>query len=763
MLEAAWLLAAIELNGAMISRGANVQLTDQHCTVEARVIGPALSAEEQARVRQGQWSTNASHCRFSDTDHVLRITLPQQLLANKTLTLGEPAGTMSVALLHDPMALAQSPSYASQPSAKTIPSAAFDVFLGSGLQRIGTVLASGPWLGQALHQRTSDGHTLSRITGEYIFANSAQLKAGDFRTDHGPEQSFGEFRGLLVTNRAAPLRGEGKAEAGLAIHSPSRVQFFDRNGLPVYSSDILPPGNYQVQGFGASAIPGFLEARLVDINGVSQSVALPWSADRRLLSRGQSEWEIFAGKPRLIEGDLTTPPLYAARFKHGLNQSITLGLHAQRSGDRYSSAMEISSRALPSVIASAALGQSCAALACETTWLAEARATLGKGIQVMASNSRMLSSGSIPVASNSSNVASTIYSSTHSQAAGQPIFQNTSQLSLTGAWGSKLSGSVHLANTRSDSGRAQSVQTIAASLRLSAQSNLVAQARHHLLEKDASNWSGFIGLTYHFTKERAGLGSYANFRSTPTGGSQQGVTLQANMASPGLYGPQLSLAHTQDGVSRSDGFFRYASPHGEGSLRADSLSNKLAWSASTRLWVTQEAMIFTPAGDDNLVIQQLGLEKVRIQHSGRDVQTSNAEGIAIFKKAPSWTDSTYAVDPKSIPFGVHLASHRVRMPLASNRAYLVDYRGLWSQARSWRVAAMDRLAMDGPVTAHDRLGRRVYITPDGFADIQSAEDLPLTITRQSGEKFNCTADRYLPNRTIINAETVLSCIPAAAL
>ena len=61
MLAAAWLLAAVELNGALISRGAQVQLSERDCSVEISAIAKALSAEhlaDTAKARPGR-------CRLS--------------------------------------------------------------------------------------------------------------------------------------------------------------------------------------------------------------------------------------------------------------------------------------------------------------------------------------------------------------------------------------------------------------------------------------------------------------------------------------------------------------------------------------------------------------------------------------------------------------------------------------------------------------------------------------------------------------------------
>ncbi len=715
MLEAAWLIAAIELNGALISRGAGMQLTERDCVVETRVIAPHLAAaQRKARKATDHWRTDAKYCSFHPAEGLLRIQLPQHYLAGKTLALGESSSKVSVALLHDPRLLSQHPEYAAQPSTRTIPAATVDLAVGSGLHSLGATLTHGPWLLQSLYQRPDQSDTVGRTTAEYFFLHGAQIRAGDFRTESGPEQRFGEYRGLLLTNRAAPLRGDGKTEATLAIASPSRVQFFDRNGVPVYSSEILTPGNYQIQGFGASTLPGFLEARLVDINGITQSVTLPWSADRRLLSDGQAEWELFSGKMRQTQGLLDRDLTHAARLRVGLDQNWTGGAYLHRSAAGHQESLEINSRAIPNLISTAALGQACQSARCRPTWFVEARSSIGRGLNIIASASQTAS-----------------IDPTHQR-------QRTALLGVAGALHPRANGTLQVAQSSTDSAGSQIAKTMSLTLRLTPQSSLQAQLRHQQTDGASSSWSGFVGMTFYFSKHKTSVSSYANLRSSDGGKTyERQLTTQANYGSGHLYGPQINLAHTHDRRSKSDGFLRYASPYGDASLHADTRTDRSNWSLSARLWVTQEGTTLTPAGDDNLVIQNLGLPSIRMRHSGRDSQTTGANGIAIFRKAPPWTDSTYTIDAKSMPFGANLATGRVRIPLAANRAYLVDYRGLWSAARSWRIIMPRENQTPDGLLLKDRFGRPVFSTPDGYVDLQSSDQLPLSALMPNQAELQC--------------------------
>jgi hypothetical protein len=153
--------------------------------------------------------------------------------------------------------------------------------------------------------------------------------------------------------------------------------------------------------------------------------------------------------------------------------------------------------------------------------------------------------------------------------------------------------------------------------------------------------------------------------------------------------------------------------------------------------VTPLATTLAPAGDDNLVIQQVGLSSIKIRQPGRDVQTTNQEGLAIFKKAPAWTDSRYALDPKSIPFGFNIAAHQVRIPLAANRAYFIDFKGLWSRTQNWRIIDFPAFHFQEPILARDRFNRPIFIGGDGFVDLQSTDNLPISILRSPSETLIC--------------------------
>jgi hypothetical protein len=748
MLEVVWLLAAIELNGARISRGAQVAITDTHCLIETVAVSSALTPSMlRDHDVSGVFTIAPQRCSFDAAENLLRVRLPQEALGQRTLMLSPASGNLSVALLHDQTALIDHPEFASQPMPETIPSAAFDVFLGSGLRGLGTVLAHGPWSLQRLSQQGQGGQRFDRTTGEYFFAQGAQIRVGDFRSERGADQLLGEYRGAYATNRAAPLRGDGKAEAFLAVSNPSRVQFFDRNGTPVYSSEILPPGNYQIQGYGASTVPGFLEARLIDVNGITQSVSLPWSADRRLLSQHQLEWEVFHAAPRQLSGTLGDQTLTSLSLRRGMSSNVTLGLHADWSADGRRWAVEASTRAIPSLIATGAVGRSCGAFAlsggtpqgessCTPTWLLEARSKILQSSSLIASVSR----ASDPL----TGLAPTL----------------VAQLGLSGALSQQFSGALTHAISQPDQGAAQHVTTLSGSYRLHPQASLQFQARRHLTDEGQA-WSGFLGLSFYWSTRRTSISTALNHRAATNGNAaSNSLTLQAGISPEGPYGAQLNVAHTADTTPRSDAFLRYANRQGDVSLRADTQTARTTWSASSRLWVTTERITLAPTGDDNLVIQHLGLPDIRVIHQGRDPEVAGANGLVVFRKAPPWTETRYTIDPKSIPFGYHLAASSVRIPLAANRAYSVDYRPLWTRSQTWKISNLEALdlAIDRPPQSQE--GRPVFMTPDGYLDLQSETELPLTLHDRLGRRLICVKPA---ESQPLDAEISLRCSAPAVL
>lgn len=755
MLEAAWLFAAIELNGLLIAKGAQATIHQGQCMVERKVMAPLLAPHHARQFMRPPhepkpidvWVTDAAHCSFDDAEGVMRIRLPQNMLAEKKLALAEPSGAMGIALLHDASLLAGHADYSGQPMPQVIPSAALDAFVGSDLNGLGITTASGPWSASLLHQAPSQGHAATRAGSEYLLANGAQLRVGDFRAERGPEQLFGEYRGLHLTSHAPSLKSDGKAEALLSVQSPSKVQFLDRHGIAIYSSELLAPGSYRVQGYAASAVPGFLQAQLVDVNGSVQLVTLPWTADRRLALEGETQWDLLAGYPRQLQSglrsDLSSPPVIAAKARYGLSAQLTAAGSLERAGQNHRASLEATSSAWDGTLATVALGQTCADQGCDANWLTELRTSLGNrwhaslGMQQSAD----ITGASVPTRS--------------------------AQLHLTGQLHADLTGSLHLARSMdvqvsSPAPTSRQVATLAASMRITPSASIQFQARHHLLASDASAWSGYIGMTLHFAQERTTVSGQVSFPSQGKG-SLPRLGMQAAYGGGPLFGPHLSVAHTQDAQARSDAYARYASPYGDVSMRADTASDRASWSASSRVWLTSQGARLAPAGEDNLVIQKIGVPAVRVSQAGRDAQVSDRDGIAVFRKAPSWTDAVYAIDAASIPFGAQLSASRIRVPLASNRAYVVDYRHLWSQSRSWRIVGFDAIRAARITESLDRSGKRVFLGDDGYADLQSMDQLPLAIATEHQGRLVCELYKEQAQASMLQQEVLLQCAPQIAL
>jgi outer membrane usher protein FimD/PapC len=316
-----------------------------------------------------------------------------------------------------------------------------------------------------------------------------------------------------------------------------------------------------------------------------------------------------------------------------------------------------------------------------------------------------------------------------------------------------------------------STHTLSIRWRLMQELSLQLQARHQ--ERDGRpSWSGLIGLTTNWARERTSVSGYwsrqggASFSSS----ARDGATVQINRSSHGLYGTQLSATHRQDETTRSDLFIRHASPFGDASLRMETTGNQPQWSASTRLWVTHDDVFFAPLGDDNLVIQDIGKPLIQISQPGRDTQRSNAKGIAVFKKVPAWSEASYTIDLKSLPFDLQLASHRVALPLASRRVYRIGHANQWSTHLEWVLEGVDLKTIHVSHHALTRQGRAALIKDDGFVDLRGAHELPLRLTPKSpqGEgsiglrdTFDCT-ERNLPGILSCRRSDVLTRLPNPA-
>lgn len=715
MLDLVWLLAAIELNGGLVSRADRYVLTETTCVIESRMLRYALSDKAQKDHRQGSVLVfPREQCDFDPAETLLRIKVPLESLAGRRIQLGSNPLLMSVALLHDNTRLQTHPDYQSQPLAENIPAAAFDLFLGSGLQGSAVTLSRGPSLLAWSSQRTSNGQRYARATIDHLFPQGGLIQVGDLRTTLGPEQRFAELRGLSLTNRAPVLRGDGKAEATLQVPSPARIQFYDRHGTAIYASEILAPGNYQIQGYGASTIPGFLEARLVDINGQIQRIFIPWSADRRVLSAGALEWEVAFGRPRESTQHLSHDQMMTARLHYGLSSQQTIGIRADQFAGQTRLVTEISSRALLGAIGTLAAGQSCADSLCRDLWLIEIRAALGRRSQLMASLGR-LTGTDLPTSD-----------------------QMIGQMSVSGAINSRSSVAFYLSTSRTEDQQEQRSQIASLNFRITPKTHLQAQLRSDRAAGLSSKWFGYVGVSFALPDKQSTVNTSLGLRGQPAANeSRQVLTTEITAGRPNPFKPTLSLSQAHDKQDRSQAFLRYPSHYGDASVRADSITQSAAWSASTRLWVTPRGSRFGRVGEDNLVIQDLGIPSVRIHQAGRDVQITNEQGVAFFRQVPPWTEARFTLDPKTIPFDVNLASSQIRIPMASHRAYLVSSRAMVTQAQVWRIAAPEQFALEHYRIAFDRHQRRVFISPDGYVDLQSQDTLPILIHLQSGQWAQC--------------------------
>jgi hypothetical protein len=331
LLEAVWILTAIELNGAAVSRGAMVRLTPTHCEVEHSALDGHLNPTRSDHRHSSHWSFAAKHCSVDTALGILRMQLPQELLATRRLLLGPTSRQSPIALLHG--VAPQEPV-----DVRVLPSASVDLMVGSSFHGLGLGVSAGPWLFHSLAQQTEGQPTRTRWAIEYLGSSGAGVTVGDFRAELGLTQRFGEFRGVHLTNRVAPLRNDASAFGELVIDRPTRLQFFDRQGIPIYSSELLSPGNYQIQGYGASSVPGFLEARLVDSLGRTQVVSIPWTADRKLLQPNTTLWEIILARESINSRSSSsavdaTAPVVSAQLRHGLDHRHSLGLHLAHSAN----------------------------------------------------------------------------------------------------------------------------------------------------------------------------------------------------------------------------------------------------------------------------------------------------------------------------------------------------------------------------------------------------------------------------------------------
>jgi hypothetical protein len=145
------------------------------------------------------------------------------------------------------------------------------------------------------------------------------------------------------------------------------------------------------------------------------------------------------------------------------------------------------------------------------------------------------------------------------------------------------------------------------------------------------------------------------------------------------------------------------------------------------------------------VIHELGHPDLRVQ-LGRQTRTSNQDGRAAFGRTPAWTEAQFRLDAESIPFEMQWKTSQVRFATAARRAYWVDQRQQAETRPEFRLRLPDTLmARIRTIQTHSK--RPVAFTPEGYLDIVSLAELPITLTLDSGRSHTCDADKQSINQS----------------
>ncbi|MGA1253638.1 MAG: fimbria/pilus outer membrane usher protein, partial [Burkholderiaceae bacterium] len=589
--------------------------------------------------------------------------------------------------------------------------------------------------------------------------SGAALRLGNQVVRQGPEQQPRSLRGLSVTNRLQVLRPSGLGQGQVALDAPARLQFFDTQGQPLFSTGLLPAGRYRLEGLGAPSLPGLLTVRIEGLSGQTETILLPWVASPLLLAPGTRQWDIWIGNTAAENATSLQAEQRAASasqalafsglWAQGWNDTETLRIGLAHEYDVTQAYAGVSSQRWQGLLVSADLGLACRGQRCLPTGGLDISGQPRSGLQWSAGLRRQLQHASAlpslaepeldPLTNTALRIGHTLRLSASQRL--RPGTTLTSQLSL-GEGRLALLGLQLRINNRT---------SLQASLRTGytspdAKSQTSAFISLHVALPDrpsATSPTGSTGSTGSAGSPGAPLGYHirrrlsAGLQSDSGGNSGASISYQQSLGNTAS-APQIGLTKASGGNARDELRLQQAASWGDISLQARQPQGQQAsvdLSLASRLWLTAKGMHLGPVGDHNLVIHSLGHPDLRLQ-LGRQTAATNAKGIAAFGRTPAWTEAQFRLDTQSIPFDLHWKTSQVRLPTAARRAYWID--------QTQETILVQEFRLQLPAAALARLkrfetgnGQPVAFTPEGYLDIASLAQLPLTAVTHDGQRLTC--------------------------
>jgi hypothetical protein len=143
---------------------------------------------------------------------------------------------------------------------------------------------------------------------------------------------------------------------------------------------------------------------------------------------------------------------------------------------------------------------------------------------------------------------------------------------------------------------------------------------------------------------------------------------------------------------------------------------------ATRLWLTQHSWQFGPVGDYNLVEIETGESELELTDSMGQVARTDTHGVASFTRMPAHAALELRPNLRTLSFTRAPPFQTLSLRVGQKRAYRVVAKAASSVVKSYRLRDAGLLA---PASLRDARGRPVYLSPDGYLDIESSHVFPL--------------------------------------
>lgn len=652
-------LLAIEVNGVQLSRGAwVVPQRDGSCWVQTGLLSTMVTPQHlEAATHDGQQFdrliSGGVPCRVEGTLALAQLVLPAAVLKQQGLQLG---GLPPSPLLET-----------------TIPSLAIDLIASSGHAAWG--LTASRALSQFQWRASASS---AEWSFEQLTAAGGQLEVGHFTAIGGLLETPRRREGIRLTNRAPALRNQVAAHAELSLTSPARIRMLDAQGHQLYATNMLRPGRFLIEGFGASQHPGLMTIEVNGLDGQRQELLVPWVASPWLLGPGQQIWDIHAEASAIEFG-----------LRRGLNLHETARFGGSHREDASTLHTGLATRRWPGIIGSAALGIDC-----------------NQGCAVESSAQLQWHP------SRRSTVAADWRGQRENRGHGAVI---THQM---GEWGVVQ---LHLSKSR------EALRSLSWSRKIPLLSQFQLQLR------DAPDRLGGRSLlativipldarrsiqTVSERRSQGGIGHQVSFRQRSAGllGESIGLTKRSG-PQPGY---DLALRSERDAYDVQLNGRQHGSQPGQ-----------FGFQAASRLWLTGNGVALGRVGDQNLVIQNVGAPDIPVRQRGRTHRQSNASGLAFFPNVPPNGSADFEVDGRRLPINLHAQAASRQIATLSRRAYRID--------TVTRVRSEESIRLPGAPLLENRIrritdaaGRHVAHTEDGHLDWEEETTSPLRVEFDKG-------------------------------